>query len=195
MPASYFKVIRNRDESQLFQSNLIFTFTVTDVAAEVIMLLKIRGVGANKTLPQNGLQASVCALAESSNNTGHVLHILPQVLNNLCPVFPKIETKEYLRVVEDIEKCPSPGALATHSACPSHGLNQVSITMLQYGKFCDEGEIYSGAFRMNLDNRMLFVGRPHKDDLLHIRNINSEKHPAQVFYNHVKGTDWRTCWW
>ena len=150
------------------------------------MLLDIRGVGADKTFPQNGLQASVCALAKSSNNTTHVFDILSQVLNNLWQVLLKDESKQYLRVVEDIEKCPSPGTWDTHSACPSHGLNQASITRLQYGKF---------GFKMHLDNRMFFVGRPHKDDLLHIWNIDSKQHPAQVISNLVRGTDWQTCWW
>ena len=36
---------------------------------------------------------------------------------------------------------------------------------------------------------MFFVGRPHKDDLLHIWNIDSKQHPAQVISNLVRGTD------
>ena len=97
-------VFRNKNFKFLKKSNVEKV-----CAAEVLVLLDIRGVGAHKTFLQNGLQASVCALAKSSNNTGHVLDILPQVLNNLCQVFLKVETKKYLRVVEDIEKCPSPG--------------------------------------------------------------------------------------
>ena len=69
--------------SQLLQSHLIFNLTIADAAAEVLVLLDIGSVVANKTFLQNCLQASVGALAECSNDFRHVRDVLSQVLNGM----------------------------------------------------------------------------------------------------------------
>ena len=56
-------------------------------------------------------------------------------------------------------------------------------------KLVNEEDIYSESLTMHLDNRMLFVGRPDEDDLLHIWNIDSKQHPAQAIYNPAQDTD------
>ena len=147
------------------------SLTVTGTAAEVCALQSRRWVIAHKTSLQYCPQASGCAFAQAPHNIRQVLDIPTQILRIGVKMNQWLPAPESWRGC--IAVCESFHQL--HSPCLPYPLpNNCDEPWCPLTKFATA---LKQNYYLDLDDRMLHIWRPYKDDLLHIRNVYAKEHP------------------